>query len=275
MNVCSTASLAASQVSEARPGRPGKNKGSLLPIFPQHLWYLGKCGKSALQERHLSLTAIDVFEGDDAQEPLTRLGLSREILTNVLKKALDAALSCNDNDPITMAGMMLWGKGVRFFAEETRPLGWKRIEVNNQALVLSPDGSNAVTAASGDEDTGVPHGSPCTRSKKGKTTIAACRDNRQRSFDDWLDPAPVVASSRIPGRATWLLLMHRDKKSNVLRAELSLPVQMDDDGHIVRWDKRIILPDVPFDSIPTISTRGNGGQDGQSPEVTVQITRLG
>lgn len=223
----------------------------------------------------MSLIATDVFEGDDALEPLARLGLNLEIVTNVLKRALDVALSCNDNDPITMAGTMLWGKGVRFLAEETRPLGWTRINPDNQALVLSPDGSIAITTASGDEDTGVPYGSPCTRSQKGRTTIAACRDNRQLAFSDWLDPAPMVEISQNSGHATWFLLMYRDKKFNVLRAELSLPVQMDENGHVVRWDRRIILPDVPFDSIQTISTRGDGGQDGQSPEVTVQITRLG
>lgn len=223
----------------------------------------------------LSLIATDIFEGDDAQEPLKRLGLSREILNNVLMRALDAALSCNDNDPITMAGTMLWGKGVRFFAEETRSVGWARLNENNQALVLNTDRTIAITAASGDENTGRPGGSPCTNSQKGKTTVAACRDNRQLAIGDWLDPAPAVASTRVPGRATWFLLMHRNKKSNVLQAELSLPVQMDEDGRVSRWDKRIILGDIPFDSIPTNSKIGDGGQGGQSPEVTVQITRLG
>ncbi|MBZ5509506.1 MAG: hypothetical protein LAO78_28980 [Acidobacteriia bacterium] len=226
----------------------------------------------------MNSTATEVFEGDDSQEALTRLGLSREIINNVLMKALDAALSCNDNDPITMAGMMLWGKGVRFFAEETRPIRWKRINEDNQALILNEDGSIAVTAASGDEDTGIANGSPCTNSQKGKTTIAACRDNRQFSFADWLDPAPAVDSTKVPGRSTWFLLMHRDKKANVLRAELSLPVNMDKDGYVVRWEKRIIFAPISFDSIPTISARGDSGPDGgnaQSPEVTVQITRLG
>jgi hypothetical protein len=221
----------------------------------------------------LSVTATEVFDGDSAQEPLKRLGLSLEILNNVLKRALDASLSCTDNDPITMAGLMLWGKGVRFFAEETWPIGWSKREDKGQALVFNPDGTIAVTSASGDEDTGLPYGSPCTRSQKGKTTIAACRDNRQMSFEDWRDPSSAIVSTRVPGRSTWFLLMHRNKKSNVLQAELSLPVHMDEDGRVVRWDKRIMLPDVRFDSIQKNIT-GDRGPDAQSPEITVQITRL-
>ncbi len=223
----------------------------------------------------MSVIATEVFDADGGEEPLKRLGLSREGLNRVIMRALDAALSCNENDPITMAGTMLWGKGIRFFAEEYRPFGWKRINPDNQGIILSPDGFIGVTAASGDEDTGIANGSPCTRSKKGRTTVAACRDNRQGSFADWLDPLPAIASTRVPGRSTWFLLMHRNRKRNVLQAELSLPTSMDDDGYIVSWDKRILLAEVTFDSIPTHHQNEDGGGNAESPEVTVQITRLG
>jgi len=48
-----------------------------------------------------------------------------------------------------------------------------------------------------------------------------------------------------PDRATWVLLFHSDGKE--IRAELSLPNSIGDDGHINGWRERIILGAQPLD----------------------------
>jgi hypothetical protein len=60
----------------------------------------------------------------------------------------------------------------------------------------------------------------------------------------WPEPAPDL-SPESSDRVTWILLFYRDKEE--IRAELSLPDSIGDDGHIDHWRERIILGAQPLD----------------------------
>jgi hypothetical protein len=130
----------------------------------------------------------------------------------------------------------------------------------------------AITAASGDKYTGIKDAFPSTASAKGRRTGDAIRANNY-SFAFMDDPAYAIASTRIAGRATWLFLIYRDMQTYNLRFELSLPRSMAEDGHVDDWAERIIFPPISFDSTNVSKTDEDEG--GQSPEITVEIRKLG
>jgi hypothetical protein len=64
---------------------------------------------------------------------------------------------------------------------------------------------------------------------------------------------------------TWILLFRAT--GTELRAELSLPVNMDEGGQIRLWRERIILPSQPLDTAFTIPEPDFG------PDVEIEIQR--
>jgi hypothetical protein len=65
---------------------------------------------------------------------------------------------------------------------------------------------------------------------------------------------------------TWLLLFFADEKE-LRAAELSLPVNMDCEGHVSTWRERIILPALPTDPVLTLPESDFG------PDVDIKIAR--
>lgn len=123
------------------------------------------------------------------------------------------------------------------------PLGWSRSDEGNFCTVVEPGGRFAIAVASGSEYTGVVNREiPTTKCRKGPNTADAVHTNEQLYL--FKELAPVA--TREPDRATWILLFHNDAKE--IRAELSLPNSIGDDGHIDGWRERIILGSQPLDS---------------------------
>jgi hypothetical protein len=72
---------------------------------------------------------------------------------------------------------------------------------------------------------------------------------------------------------TWVLLFHRDKLANELRAELSLPVSLDLLGQVDDWCERIYLNGITFGG-PEFNIDPNVGPDAPvAPTTEVSIER--
>ena len=202
---------------------------------------------------------------------LEGMGLNRYSFITSAESSYAAFAACTDNDPPTFPGTAAWAAANRSLRELLFSSGWTRKNETNQPLVLNQAKTVAITASSGDESTGRENEYPSTRSSKGTRTKDYIRLN-QRTFEFMDDPAIVVASSKLFGRATWIFLIYRDTKAQEMRYELSLPTSMDDDGHVNGWAERIIFPPTPIEikDIPV-----NEDEGGQSPEITINIPRLG
>ena len=76
-------------------------------------------------------------------------------------------------------------------------------------------------------------------------TRRVVEQNRQLSFSD---SAPDVWSVYSPtGVRTWILLYYWDERAGEdaeLNCELSLPLRMDDQGHVSEWEERIPISDI-------------------------------
>jgi hypothetical protein len=179
---------------------------------------------------------------DEVDAALAELGLTRPQLLEAVVAGLLARHACTPNDPPFLPGIYQWGRTVRVLREALAPLGWSRSDEGNFCTVVEPGGSFAIAVASGSEDTGhVGRASPTTKRRKGPTTAEAVHTNAQL----YLFPELAPAVRAEPDRATWVLLFHSDGKE--LRAELSLPDSIGDDGHIDGWRERIILGAQPLD----------------------------
>lgn len=206
----------------------------------------------------------NVYVDTDADEQLATLGLDAEVLIQAVSAGQLAHGTCTDNDPRIFPGQLAWARTVRTLREELGPLGWTRDEQCNQPLTLSPDGELAIVVFSGDDATGRAAGVPQPRNPKGAVTLSAVEANeRQLRFPFFPSPDPAPADP--PERLTWVLLVSRNRDE--VRAELSLPGAVGEEGTIVSWAERIILPAIPLGEEPAVVS------PEEEPPVDVEVVR--
>jgi hypothetical protein len=204
--------------------------------------------------------------GVDARRRLAELGVESKALLDAAGRGLAAAASFTPNHPAIAAGFMAWAETICALRDALLPLDWERVDEGNLPLTVNFEGTVAITVATGDEDTGRESGSPCTKSKKGPRVARAIAANQLQLF-----PIPVkLPQTESAGRATWLLLIHRDYIARELRAELSRPIAMGEDGRVDAWAERIILDAVPFDESFSFEPAPDAPQ---GPDVDVEIKR--
>jgi hypothetical protein len=214
-------------------------------------------------------TYVDTSE---VQSRLNQLGLDEKKLTEIVRRGYIAFASCTRNDPPFYPGFSAWAVMVRGLREYLLP-HWERSDESNYSLVINPAGTVAIAVATGDEMTGLPTGSPATKSAKGASTVEAITSN-QAQLDLPYDFPPIAApadsaESVSPGeqRMTWIFLVHRAQGE--VRSELSLPTSMRLDGRVDGWRERIILDPVPTD--PALLE--NGSPESPLPDITIDVKR--
>ncbi len=142
--------------------------------------------------------------------------------------------------------------------------------------ITSPDGRTSILVIGGNANTGVSLDvDPATARRRGPATEAAVQGNGngkgrgQRGGipgQGALDIDIVLDLKREPKQSqTWVLLYHWSTDEPVVRAELSLPISIED-GEIKTWEHRILLPAQGIEDFE-ISSRPAG-----SPEDDVDFT---
>lgn len=181
-----------------------------------------------------------------------RLEIIDEVLTNhklppltVLTEALQAGYvgrnSRTANDAPNAAGFYQWNDTLRSLRENMASRGWSRNDDGNWPRTVHPDDRLAIAVSTGNQNTGRIDATPSTSRAKGPRTAYAV-DVNQTWLPGFEPKKPVVEEADYP---TWFLMFHREKLE--LRSELSLPIEMGDDGHVNAWRERIILPTLPLD----------------------------
>jgi hypothetical protein len=199
---------------------------------------------------------------DEVDAALARLGLVAQPLWEAVLTGLLARDACTANDPPFLPGIYQWGRTVRGLREALAPLQWSRSDEGNFCTVVEPNGAFAIAVASGSDHTGrVGREMPTTKRRKGPSTAEAVHTNAQLClFEEF---APAIPQK--PDRVTWLLLFHADGKE--IRAELSLPDSISEDGQIDGWRERIILGARPLDDEISSPAPDFG------PDPTIEIRR--
>ncbi len=205
----------------------------------------------------------------DVKDRLAHFGLTMEPFVTAALKNYAAFAACTASHPPTYPGTAGWAEANRSLRDDLFKSDWSKKNETNLPLVLNDGKTMAITACSGDENTGIEDQTPCTRSPKGVRTKDAVSAN-QHAFEFMKDPAPIVASVHTPGRATWIFLIYRDPRRSEIRSELSLPGSMTEEGHIDSWKERIIFQPIPFDDARGLAE--TGGND-LSPEIAIEVKK--
>jgi len=213
----------------------------------------------------------------DVNRRAAELGLTTEILRKAVEEYLSACASYSDrNYPRNFPACAGWAEAVCSLGDQLapNPFQWTRIDPCGQPLVINRTGTIALTVAGGDKYTGtVDLSEPRTKNNKGPMTVDFVNTNAFLFPEMEEDKQAKTEQIRTRSRNTWILLIHRDMDAREVRSELSLPTQMDQEGHICGWSDRIILNPLDFDGIQNTASDNGGESDGGN--ITVEIKRRG
>ena len=215
----------------------------------------------------MTIASLAALPGDDDHDAqLAKLGLTLEQLAEARGRAQHDVDECTDLDPPGSRGQVRHMRTVRYLREILIPHGWIPDDTGNVGAVVSPDGTVAIVVTSGDAGTGLLIHRPKTKYPKGEVTHRRVRQNIQLSLFEDLTEEPLDDDVDEPTRTTWVLLQH--PAGDVVRAELSCPMGVDDAGRINEWSERIILPELPLDTHETWIADDDEGDD----QVDVPVT---
>jgi hypothetical protein len=217
----------------------------------------------------MNLPQSVVYEPWDVNRRLSELEVTEETLRQSALAGFAAWASCTENHPPAHSGFVAWGETVRALRDRLGPLGWRRLNEANLALVINESGTTAISVATGTEQTGREKEQPQTGSAKGAKTAGAVQLNVQDIlFPEW---AQEISRSSAKGRSTWIFLVYRDRSAMEVRCELSRPISMNDDGYVNGWHERIILKPLPFDGAEI--KLSDNAEISQTPEIVVEIKK--
>lgn len=177
--------------------------------------------------------------GKSDEEELERLGLDSELLTRSVLHDVSRAQDITTFHPVTARGFTQWSETVASLREQLDKRDWTRSNPQNSPRIISPDGKTSIIVAGGNAQTGLSHEVvPCTARRRGPATRNAVQCNGQGVLDISLE---MPAGWNPGAELVWVLLYHWSTDEPTVRAELSLPTEIDD-GIIKRWNHRILLP---------------------------------
>ena len=212
----------------------------------------------------------EVFEPDpDAvRRRLATLRIPMEILLEAVRVGHHAGDFVTAAHPRNFRGILTWGEVTATLRGGLAALGWALDDRDNVARVISPDGDVTVVAISGNRFTGLrgQHQQLSTRWPRGSAGVRIIWRNAQRE----LALGGALSRSRnllVDGGGTWFLLYNR--AGDVLRSELSYAKNVDNQGELIDWRERLILPDIDL-SMPQPAI-----MDNTPPDVEVRVSRRG
>ena len=177
--------------------------------------------------------------GQGGEEELEQLGLNSELLTTSVLQGVSRAQDITTFHPVTARGFTQWSETVASLREQLDERGWTRSNPQNSPRIISPDGKTSIIVAGGNAQTGRSHEIvPSTARRRGPATRSAVQCNGQ----GMLDISLAMPAGWNPGAELgWVLLYHWSTDEPTVRAEISLPTEIDD-GIIKNWNHRILLP---------------------------------
>jgi hypothetical protein len=216
----------------------------------------------------LKLVASRVLTGSAVQQRLQELDLEEAVLLRAVAAGDSADATCTNNDPVTMGGLLRWGRAVRSLREDLRPLGWTKCDVDNFPTIVHPKRKLAIAVARGNESTGDASAEPSTKYARGPACQTRVDRNGQVMLFD-AKPHPKPASHLVvpqEGVPTYFLLVH--PANGRVESEFVLPSACDDTGRFSSFVERLILTPYTRDPQP------GGKKEVEEPlQVDVPVSR--
>lgn len=205
-------------------------------------------------------SAPRIWQGEDALNRLSGLGIDSEAIFAALHAGDVAARQADEYSPVTASGTERWNHTVQELRRNLAMQGWHVQNPNNSPRIVRPDGELSISVVSGDERTGNPDKEPRNAHPLGQTVDESVFRNRAKEVtgqtvlesveDDAIEHA--LRTGHLDA-STWILL-YFDEPGTGLRAELSYP-HATADGYVSAWPERIIIPlEQPMDELLPLET---------------------
>lgn len=188
---------------------------------------------------------------------LADLGVTMTELRDAIEHGEAERAACTPNDVGFMAGLRQWSGTLRRLRELQAPRGWRCDRSGHIESVLRKDGLIAIAVAMGDEFTGDAEHTPRTKHPRGDAVVRRISGNRQLLLFPDAEPAKRDISPCV----VWILLIHTTDEATY--SELSLPLSVDEEGHVNSWAERIILDPISHDPEPIVDEDDDGDDDIQ------------
>ncbi len=180
------------------------------------------------------------LRGQATLKRLSELGIELEIFKQALANGHGGAGQTTAVHARTASGSYRWHETLASFRDSLVQKGWKQTDYRNAPRIVNPEGNISIMVATGNKKTGTKD-TPSNATAKGSM---AKRDLRNNSDSGQQVIQEVIEAEKAYAPTTWVLLYFYCKKSNHIRAELSLPSAdgISDRGFITKWEERLILP---------------------------------
>lgn len=131
--------------------------------------------------------------------------------------------------------------------------GFENFCINNIELTISKDLGIAFYFCRGNEETGIENALPQSLRKKGDITkqVLGLKAHTARN----LDLFPSLNTVPESDMTIWTFLIFADFSNNIYRAELGIPLSINQAGYIDFFKNRIILDINNITSIPTLTNK--------------------
>lgn len=197
---------------------------------------------------------------NDVRDQLAALHLTVEDVHDVLREGMLGLRRASLLHPSNAAGFFMWADANAALGRFAVEAGWDRNELKNVLTYINPSGGR-LSLTSGDAAVGDPDRDPDVRNTKGPVTHASVASNSTIPMFDSRVGLPAVPA-RTDG-TLWMLMYYAE--GDLVWCEVSLPRDMED-GRVVRWGPRIILPTL---YVPKASFEDEDDDFGDTADFTV------
>jgi hypothetical protein len=217
------------------------------------------------ERRRRALRDKNTYEGPAALVRLGQLELDADDLVHAVNASEMDRRSASPLEPPGAGGSRAYFGACRGLAERLLVReDWKRIVDRNVPRMVNTQTKVAIIVSSGDSAVGLRGRMPRSKNEKGIVAAEVVLANEQLVFDVMkvarFRPIPPVEN-----QTTWVLLIYSDDLGT-LRAELSLPLRLDETDHFSDWTERILLDLPNFDG----GLRRDVDND-EAPEIEVTV----
>ncbi|WP_149038085.1 hypothetical protein [Kitasatospora sp. MBT63] len=229
-------------------------------------------GTVAQQPEQVPARRSKIVPPEQADARLATMGLSVDKIHRAVIAGDDArGRVSSPYYPRNFAGITMWAETLAGLRRQLLKLrrGWRIGSTGNYETAYSSERQLAFAVVSGDSYTGIDGArDPKLTRRRGPKTKERVRRNAvfgQLALDLEL-PRALDGLPADEACSTWFLVLHPE--DDMVRVELSLPVQVGDDGLVGDWIERILIPPVPVTGAVAPIERNEDDDDGEDPMVT-------
>lgn len=182
-----------------------------------------------------------VPEGDSDDRIFSLFGVPGIYFRDVAETMQASRNSVTENDVPGAGGMKSWMDGSRRLREISAPFGWARFNEDQIPAIYCKERRIRIAVMNTDENTGIEHHLPQSRTRKGPMTEKVIGGNVHEQLPIeplWAESKNIIALPPEQGMTSWYLFVF--SHGEILRAELSCPATFSS-GMFTGFHERIIL----------------------------------